>query len=93
MLQSEFQLTLEHLLVVFQVAKKEVEEEKSSVVLNFLIATCETLGTKFNNLLAFFVILHDFFSMLCHEDVCQELQANSYVILGNFVVSIFHVLS
>ena len=63
------------------------------MVLNLLVAAGEACATELHNLFTFLDILHRWLTMLCHKNISEELETNSNVVLSNFIVCIFHVLS
>ena len=92
MFQSKLKLCLEYLLIVHLVAEKIIEKKQGRVILNLLVAAGKACATELHNLFTFFNILHSRLAMLCHENICEELETNSNIVLSNFIVRIFHVL-
>ena len=83
---------LDVLLCVFPVAEQVVKEKNGSVVLNFLVAALKTFVAQIYQRSSLYLILHDVFADIRHEDVCEELKANSAKIVQSFIINILHVL-
>ena len=62
------------------------------MILDLLVTASEALRTELHDLLSLLDVLHDLLAALCHEHICQELQADSLIVLGYLVVSVLHVL-